>query len=235
VQVPEELKAALAVTDVVPSEDSPGGVVVVKGQGFQPGATAKLGNAAIEKVVLSSDGTTAAGLIPAHSGGADLVDVPVANPGGSTVTLSRKFRFSGQKPPSVGVADLGNALSLTDQIPQNSLGAGAVSPHCTDQIWPKGIVNSANADWMVAARNIKTPDELDQTKKFTDYGIAFPTFLQLCNRVTGSINKTLEDEPCTQRMTLPDIWRPQHHGDTILAFIGAAVDLILKPTPAATV
>jgi hypothetical protein len=107
----------------------------------------------------------------------------------------------------------------------------APSSNCSDRVWLKSIVNSAVTDWMVAAHKIAAPP-LDVTKKFTDFQILFVTFLQLCTDISGSINQTLVNEPCTQRLVLPDPWRQQHQGDVISTFVDAVVEQILNP-PAA--
>jgi hypothetical protein len=95
VQVPEEVKAGLALTDVQPFEGSAGSVIVITGQGIEADATVKLGAATVEKLVVSSDGRTAAGIIPAPPAGAGIVDVSVINSGGKSATLSAKFKFTG--------------------------------------------------------------------------------------------------------------------------------------------
>ena len=95
VQVPEEAKPGFVVTGVQPAEGSPGSVIVVTGQGIEPTATVKLGTAVVEKLVVSSDGTTAAGIVPARPAGADTVDVTVINAAGKSATLPAKFKFTG--------------------------------------------------------------------------------------------------------------------------------------------
>jgi hypothetical protein len=92
VQVPEEAKSGFALVDIQPPE---GSAVVVTGHGFEPTATVKLGAAAVEKLVVSNDGTTAAGIVPARPPGADSVDVSVVNSGGKSATLPAKFKFTG--------------------------------------------------------------------------------------------------------------------------------------------
>jgi hypothetical protein len=95
VQVPEDAKSGFVLTDVQPLEGSSGSVIVVTGQGIEPTATVKLGTAAVEKLVVSSDGTTAAGIVPARPPGADVVDVSVINSSGKSATLPAKFKFIG--------------------------------------------------------------------------------------------------------------------------------------------
>jgi len=94
VQVPEEAKTGFAITDVQPSEGGAGSVIVITGQGIEADATVKLGAATVEKLVVSSDGTTAAGIIPARPAGAEIVDVSVINSGGKSATLSARFKFT---------------------------------------------------------------------------------------------------------------------------------------------
>jgi hypothetical protein len=95
VQVPEEAKTGLAITDIQPSEGGAGSVIVITGQGIEADAIVKLGAATVEKLVVSSGGTTAAGIIPARPSGADIVDVSIINSGGKSATLSAKFKFTG--------------------------------------------------------------------------------------------------------------------------------------------
>jgi IPT/TIG domain len=95
VQVPEEAKAGLVLNDVQPSEGSAGSVIVITGQGIEADATVKLGTATVEKLLVSRDGTTAAGIIPAQPAGAGTVDVSVINSGGKSATLAAKFKFTG--------------------------------------------------------------------------------------------------------------------------------------------
>ena len=95
VQVPEESKtASLRITGIQPSEGSSGGVVVISGQGIERNASAKLGAAAIEKLTVSADGTSAAGIIPGRPIGADTVDVTVANSSGASFVLPDKFKYT---------------------------------------------------------------------------------------------------------------------------------------------
>lgn len=94
VQVPEEAKAGLALTDVQPSEGGAGSLIIITGAGIEAGATVKLGAATVEKLIVSSDGTTAAGIIPARPAGAEVVDVNVINSGGKSATLPAKFKFT---------------------------------------------------------------------------------------------------------------------------------------------
>jgi hypothetical protein len=95
VQVPEDPKSAFTVTDVQPSEGSSGSVIVITGKGIEPAATAKLGTVAIDKLVVSSDGTSAAGIIPSPAPAAGTVDVTITNSAGKGSTLADKFKFTG--------------------------------------------------------------------------------------------------------------------------------------------
>jgi hypothetical protein len=94
VQVPGEDKSGLAVTAVQPSEGPPGAVIVISGQGIAADASVKLGSSAVSKLVVSSDGTSAAGIVPDRPLGADTVDVIVANSSGKSAVLPGKFKFT---------------------------------------------------------------------------------------------------------------------------------------------
>ncbi len=95
VQVPEEAKASgLGITEIQPSEGSAGGVVVITGQGLGPHTTVKLGAAAIDKLTVSTNGTSAAGLIPTRPQGADTVDVIVSDDTGASFTVPSAFKFT---------------------------------------------------------------------------------------------------------------------------------------------
>ncbi len=96
VQVPEESKAAnLRISGIQPSEGNAGDVVVITGQGIDRNAVVKLGSAAIDKLAVSAEGTSAAGLIPARPMGADTVDVVVANSSGASFVLPNGFKYKG--------------------------------------------------------------------------------------------------------------------------------------------
>jgi hypothetical protein len=135
----------------------------------------------------------------------------------------------------------GSQKPVVDQAPKPAPQGGQVlfraaavsSANCTDRLWLKSIVNTAVTDWMVAARKIAAPP-LDFTKKFTDFQIQLPAFLQLCNDISGPINQTLASEPCTQRLVLSVGWSLQHQSDVIATFVDAVVEQILNP-PAAGV
>jgi hypothetical protein len=95
VQVPEDAKTGvLKVTDIKPGEGFVGGVVVITGQGIEANAAIRLGNAPLDKLTISSDGMSAAGLIPAHAPGAETVDVVVANSSGANFVLPRGFKYT---------------------------------------------------------------------------------------------------------------------------------------------
>lgn len=83
----------LRLTGVRPAEGSPGNVMVITGQGMNPTAIVKLGSAAVEKLTVSADGTSAAAIIPPRPTGADTVDVVITNNTGMSFTLSNGFKF----------------------------------------------------------------------------------------------------------------------------------------------
>jgi len=92
VQVPNEQAAGgLQVVDVQPPEGKSGTVLMIKGQGFEPGVTVKIGAAGLEMVTVTKDGTALAGLVPAGPAGA--ADVTVTNPGGTSIVLAGKFKY----------------------------------------------------------------------------------------------------------------------------------------------
>jgi hypothetical protein len=95
VQVPEEAKTGLSVTDIQPTKGSPGGVIVISGQGIDSGTVVKLGSSAVQNLVISRDGATAAGKIPEQATGASTVDVTVSNSGNSVV-LEGRFTYTAQ-------------------------------------------------------------------------------------------------------------------------------------------
>jgi hypothetical protein len=144
--------------------------------------------------------------------------VIVTNPSGSTATLPGKFRFSNQQLLSKrGLATADFKAQVAD------------SGNCTDRIWLKSIINPILADQIAVPLS-----KLDPTKKFADYKIGFPQFLQLCSDITGLINTKLENEPCKQRLARPSPdWCTQHQNDTIGAFVDAVVDQILTPAAGA--
>ena len=100
------------------------------------------------------------------------------------------------------------------------------SPNCADEVWLEGKINTALENWMVAAQKIAKLGDLDIEKKFTDYQIQFPTFLQLCSDLCDAINTVLEAEPCKQRLALDDNWRLQHQNDQIDQFEDSVVKLL---------
>src|SRR5258707_8745414 len=92
VSVPsEQAEGGLQVVDVQPPEGKSGTVLMIKGRGFEPGVTVKIGAASLEMVTVTKDGTALAGLVPAGPAGA--ADVTVTNPGGASIVLSGKFKY----------------------------------------------------------------------------------------------------------------------------------------------
>jgi hypothetical protein len=95
--------------------------------------------------------------------------------------------------------------------------------------------------WFVAAGKVAKPADFDPTKKFTDYGVLFPAFLECCDDLTGkddgtpsangpgSINTSLANEGCGSRVTLNAAWRLAHQSDAIDDFISSVVTLIITP------
>jgi hypothetical protein len=95
VQVPDEGKVTgLRITEIQPTEGSAGTVILIKGQGIEASATVKLGTALIEKLIVASDGSSVAGVVPTRPLGADNVDVIIVNPGGASSVLPAKFKYT---------------------------------------------------------------------------------------------------------------------------------------------
>ena len=229
VQVPDEAaSSALQIADVQPIEGLPGAVIVIKGQGFAQNATITLGGTAIQNLVLSSDGSTAAGIIPSPPAGADTVDVTVANPNGQKVSLQSKFKFANAQAQDAKAPRLGAAL--VHNVGVDLVAAGvAYGANCTDELWLGDKVDTAVVNWMVAARKISKPTDLDTEKKFSDYQMAFPTFRQMCSDISDTINNVLQAEPCKQRLKFEDDWCLQHQNDQIDRFEDNVVKLLTAP------
>lgn len=94
VRVPnEDQQAGLKGIDIQPSEGKEGAVVLITGRGFAQGASVTIGSNKLGNVVVSKDGTTIVGIVPAGAAGT-AVDVTIANASGDRVVLSGKFTYS---------------------------------------------------------------------------------------------------------------------------------------------
>jgi len=92
VQVPnEQAGGGLQVVDVQPPEGKSGTILMIKGRGFDPGVTVKVGAAGLGIVTVAKDGTALAGVVP--DGPAGPADVTVANPGATSIVLPGKFKY----------------------------------------------------------------------------------------------------------------------------------------------
>ena len=89
--------SVLTVTQVVPAAGPTegGGLLVVKGTAFEPGATLKLGATAATAVSVESASLLTA---TAPQGSAGKVDVVVTNPGGAKATLQAGYEYVADKP-----------------------------------------------------------------------------------------------------------------------------------------
>jgi hypothetical protein len=95
VQVPGDDKSAgPRLTEVQPGEGPPGTVFIIRGRGIEPSPTIKFGSAKIDHVTVASDGTSAAGVVPARPAGAEVVDVIVVNQSGTSMVLAEKFKYT---------------------------------------------------------------------------------------------------------------------------------------------
>jgi len=70
---------SIQVTSFTPTTGSAGQLLIIDGKGFQTGATATVGGQQLTQLVVSPDGTSIAGLVPAGLG-SGMVDVTVTNP-----------------------------------------------------------------------------------------------------------------------------------------------------------
>src|SRR5947209_12131333 len=101
VQVPPNLPSqfrppAFRISSVLPSEGKAGSWVMVSGQGFEPGATVKLGPMKLDGPQISPDGVAAAGTLPKLGLAKDTkLDVMIVNPAGASVVALEKFKYLG--------------------------------------------------------------------------------------------------------------------------------------------
>ena len=94
VRVPnDEKNTELKGIDIQPSEGKDGAIVLITGHGFAKGATVTLGANKLANVVVSKDGATIVGTLPAGTAGA-AVDVTIANPTGERIVLPGKFTYT---------------------------------------------------------------------------------------------------------------------------------------------
>ncbi|HEX3885713.1 MAG TPA: IPT/TIG domain-containing protein [Stellaceae bacterium] len=92
VQVPDETKSpAFQLGTLQPTQAAVGEAVLLRGHGFAPGLTVTIGGNPLGHVVIAADGTTVAGVLPAHNAGA--VDVSATNPSGEGATLHGAFTY----------------------------------------------------------------------------------------------------------------------------------------------
>ena len=91
VRVPNEDKdTTLKASDIQPAEGAPGAVVLITGNGFGQGASVTFGSNRLGNIVVSKDGKSIVGIVPAGTG---TVDVAVINANGERVVLSGKFTY----------------------------------------------------------------------------------------------------------------------------------------------
>ncbi len=91
-QVPNEpADAALGVTDVQPTQGHEHDVLVVRGTGFADGLAVRLDGNPLTNVVVSSDGTVAAGVVPHHAPGS--VSMTVVGPDGKSIVRDAAFTY----------------------------------------------------------------------------------------------------------------------------------------------
>ena len=91
VRVPNDDKdTTLKASDIEPAEGKPGAAVLITGNGFSQGASVTIGANPLGNVVVSKDGKSIVGVVPAGTGA---VDVAVTNANGARVVLSGKFTY----------------------------------------------------------------------------------------------------------------------------------------------
>jgi len=88
--VPGEAQPSLLIKNVLPDHGAAGIPVLVVGQGIREGARVALGGVALVPTVVSPDGTSAAGIVPAAVAPGP-VDVVVTNPDGTARSLAGGF------------------------------------------------------------------------------------------------------------------------------------------------
>ena len=73
------------------------------------------------------------------------------------------------------------------------------------------------------------PDDVDVMKDFNYYHLTEGAYLDMCNDVTKSINKT-----CGLAMTLTGQWRLDHRDDAIATFVFELARVMQKAPPSST-
>lgn len=93
VQVPGEGKTGeFELTGIHPAQGAAGDPVILRGRGFAANLEVTIGGNPLGHIVVSPDGSAAAGVLPAHAAGA--VDVSAANPNDGTATLTGAFTYT---------------------------------------------------------------------------------------------------------------------------------------------
>ncbi|HEY1796367.1 MAG TPA: IPT/TIG domain-containing protein [Stellaceae bacterium] len=97
VQVPDETKTpTFQLGTIQPAQGAAGETVLLCGHGFAPGLTVAIGGRPAGQVVVAADGTSVAGVLPAHDAGP--VDIAITNPTGESATLPRAFTYIAPAP-----------------------------------------------------------------------------------------------------------------------------------------
>jgi hypothetical protein len=92
VRVPnEDQQVGLRAIDIQPTEGKQGTVVMITGHGFVKGVSVSINGSQLAIAVVSSDGTTIVGTVPAGAVGAR--NVTITNPNGERVVLPVKFTY----------------------------------------------------------------------------------------------------------------------------------------------
>lgn len=96
VRVPNDEKTVgLKITDVQPVEGKEGALVLITGQGFAQGATVTFGSNKLNNAIVSKDGQTIVGNVPAPPEAVPAeVNITVANSASEQVVLPGKFKYT---------------------------------------------------------------------------------------------------------------------------------------------
>jgi IPT/TIG domain len=88
---PADQQAGLQIKCFSPESGPVGTVPMIQGSGFQPATTVTVGQASLTQVVLSSDGSSLAGMVPADDGAAPVV---VFNPDHTARRAPKPFTYT---------------------------------------------------------------------------------------------------------------------------------------------
>lgn len=91
--VPNDTPTGFSFSSLSPSKGAAGSTLVIQGTGMLPGLAVTVNNTAATEVQVSSDGTSAACILPAGPAGGGKVPVVIANPDGTAKVLKDGFEY----------------------------------------------------------------------------------------------------------------------------------------------